>query len=524
MQTVQASAVTPGLTVNPSFDGVGDQVVATASIDPGGSHLYRVTVTATVAVGTPGSGDCNPETGGPGSGFLNSADITVEGVTVGHDAVCRPYSTLTLVKNLINDNGGNATLDQFVLTATAGDAAAIIDGPDPDPALDSGIGAAVPAGDYTLAETTLAGYAASSWVCTGGSITGSVVTVTDGADVVCVVTNDDQVVDLQLTKSDGGASAVAGGPAFDYTLTIDNVGTRDAQIGEPVVVTDQLPVGMSYVSFPSNCSVAGQTLTCTLDPADLQVADPAVVITITVKLAADAPSGTYTNKAYVTTVDDPACTGDACVPPCTTDQGGPAANNTDCEDTPATREANISVTKTDSVATTVQPGDAYSYTIVVTNNGPSTVSNVSLTDGLPAGLTLVSAFGPGWTCNNLAVLQCDWTGTLAAGASTPDLTVNVTLGSSYSGTQVVNFASAEALVDDRGTPNVEDDLMAAANDSEVTAVAANTAVEPPATVVPPEVVQLPRTGSDTERMISLAAVLFAAGLGLVQIVRRRRPV
>ena len=297
--------------------------------------------------------------------------------------MCRPYSTLTLVKNLINDNGGNATLDQFILTATAGDAAAIINGPDPDAALDSGIGAAVPAGDYTLAETTLAGYAASSWVCTGGTVTGSTVTVTDGADVVCVVTNDDQVVDLQLTKSDGGATAVAGGPAFDYTLTIDNVGTRDAQTGEPVVVTDQLPVGMVYASFPSNCSVLGQTLTCTLDPADLQVADPAIVITVTVRLAANAPSGTYTNKAYVTTADDPACVGDACVPPCTTEQGGQAANNTDCEDTPSTCEATISVTKTDSVDTTVQVGEGYSYAIVVTNNGPSTVTNVTLSDVLP---------------------------------------------------------------------------------------------------------------------------------------------
>ena len=72
VQSVQASAVTPGLTVNPSFDGVGDQHVASASINPGGSHVYRVTVTATVAVGGPGSGDCNPETGGPASGFLNS--------------------------------------------------------------------------------------------------------------------------------------------------------------------------------------------------------------------------------------------------------------------------------------------------------------------------------------------------------------------------------------------------------------------------------------------------------------------
>ncbi len=147
-----------------------------------------------------------------------------------------------------------------------------------------------------------------------------------------------------------------------------------------------------------------------------------------------------------------------------------------------------------------------------------------LTDGLPAGLSLVSTFGAGWTCNNLAVLQCEWTGTLAPGASTSDLTVNVTLGSSFSGPQVVNFASAEALVDDKGTPSVDDDLMAAANDSETTPVSANSAVEPPTTIVPPEVVQLPRTGSDAERMMSLAAVLFAAGLGLVQIVRRRRPV
>ncbi len=522
--TVQASAVSPGLTVNPSFDGAGDQLVASASINPGGSHLYRVTATATVSVGTPGSGDCNPETGGPGTGFLNSADLMVEGITVGHDAVCRPYSTLTLVKNLINDNGGNATLDQFVLTATAGDAAPVIDGPDPDQALDSGIGAAVPAGDYSLAETTLAGYAASSWVCTGGTVTDSVVTVTDGADVVCVVTNDDQVVDLQLTKSDGGANAVAGGPAFDYTLTIDNVGARDAQIGEPVVVTDQLPSGMSYVSFPSNCSVAGQTLTCSLDPADLQVADPAIVITLSVRLAADAPSGTYINKAYVTTVDDPACVGDACVPTCPTGQGGSTANNTDCEDTPGIREATISVTKTDSVDAPVRAGDVYSYTIVVTNNGPSTVSNVTLNDDLPAGLNFVNASGPGWTCNNIAALQCDWTGTLTAGASTSALRVNVTVNGFQSGTQVVNVASAAALVDDKGTPDTADDVIARAADSETTPVAATVAVQPPSTVVPPEVIQLPRTGSDVERLMSLAAVLFAAGLGLVQVVRRRRPI
>jgi uncharacterized repeat protein (TIGR01451 family)/LPXTG-motif cell wall-anchored protein len=278
------------------------------------------------------------------------------------------------------------------------------------------------------------------------------------------------------------------------------------------------------VSFPSNCTVAGQTLTCTLDPADLQVADPAIVITLTVALAADAPSGTYTNKASVTTADDPACVGEACVPPCPTAEGGSAANNTDCEDTPGIREATISVTKTDSVDSSVRVGDVYSYTIVVTNNGPSTVSNVTLADDLPAGLNFVSAGGSGWTCNNIAALRCDWSGTLAVGASTSALRVNVSVSGFQSGTQIVNFASAAALVDDKGTPDPADDVVARADDSETTPVAATVAVEPPSTVVPPEVVQLPRTGSDVERLMSLAAILFAAGLGLVQIVRRRRPI
>jgi uncharacterized repeat protein (TIGR01451 family)/LPXTG-motif cell wall-anchored protein len=243
-----------------------------------------------------------------------------------------------------------------------------------------------------------------------------------------------------------------------------------------------------------------------------------------VKLAADAPSGTYTNKAWVTTADDPACVGEACVPPCTTEQGGLASNNTDCEDTPAIREATISVTKTDSVDAPINVGDAYSYAIVVTNNGPSTVTNVTLTDGLPAVLNFVSAGGPGWICNNLASLQCNWTGTLAVGASSSVLTVNVTLAGSSSGAQILNFASATALVDDKGTPTVEDDVIATANDSEVTPVAAIVASEPPLPPVVPPVVELPRTGSDTERMMSLAAVLFAAGLALVGIVRRRRSI
>ena len=52
----------------------------------------------------------------------------------------------------------------------------------------------------------------------------------------------------------------------------------------------------------------------------------------------------------------------------------------------------LQVTKTDSTASLV-PGTSDTYTITVTNNGPSTVSSVTLTDAIPAAL-LNPAFGP----------------------------------------------------------------------------------------------------------------------------------
>jgi uncharacterized repeat protein (TIGR01451 family) len=42
------------------------------------------------------------------------------------------------------------------------------------------------------------------------------------------------------------------------------------------------------------------------------------------------------------------------------------------------------------------------YTLAVTNNGPSSANTVSVVDTLPAGSTFVSASGTGWTCNNVA--------------------------------------------------------------------------------------------------------------------------
>jgi uncharacterized repeat protein (TIGR01451 family) len=69
---------------------------------------------------------------------------------------------------------------------------------------------------------------------------------------------------------------------------------------------------------------------------------------------------------------------------------------------PLTPSADLAVMK--SAASTVSAGTNLTYTITVTNNGPSYAVNVMLTDPLPANTTFVSFVAPiGWTPSTPAV-------------------------------------------------------------------------------------------------------------------------
>jgi conserved repeat domain len=57
------------------------------------------------------------------------------------------------------------------------------------------------------------------------------------------------------------------------------------------------------------------------------------------------------------------------------------------------------------------------YTLAVSNLGPSQASTVSVVDTLPAGSTFVSASGTGWTCNNVAGVVTCTVATLPVGAA-----------------------------------------------------------------------------------------------------------
>ena len=80
-----------------------------------------------------------------------------------------------------------------------------------------------------------------------------------------------------------------------------------------------------------------------------------------------------------------------------------------------------------------------SYTITVSNSaaaGP-TYSSVTVTDRVPAGLTLVSMSGTGWTCTNNSCSRSD---TLSPGADYPAITVTVNVAADAPA-QVINQAS-----------------------------------------------------------------------------------
>jgi uncharacterized repeat protein (TIGR01451 family)/LPXTG-motif cell wall-anchored protein len=345
--------------------------------------------------------------------------------------------TLTLMKFVTNDNGGNAVSPDFQLQIDGVNAAQNTPIP------------VVAGAPHAITELPTAGYRLVSLTCADDTnqpvAYNAGVTLALGQHVTCRLTNDDDPVDLVITKTDDGVTKIAGGPPFAYTITVDNLGPRDASTTEPVTVTDQLPAGFDFVTFPANCTAAGQVLTCDIAPADLQVADPPVVLTVTVKVHPDAASGIYTNLAYVATADDPACVGIGCIPVC----GSGSSNNVACATTTIKRQANITINKVDNVDGPILPGTNYAYLITVGNSGPSTfLASMTMTDDLPAGLIFqsVSAAAP-WTCNNSDPIACTYGAVLQPNTTAPVVTVNVQLDPTFTGASIHNVANAFAVVE-----------------------------------------------------------------------------
>jgi uncharacterized repeat protein (TIGR01451 family) len=128
--------------------------------------------------------------------------------------------------------------------------------------------------------------------------------------------------------------------------------------------------------------------------------------------------------------------------------------------------ADLALTKKASVASTTV-GAPISYTIDVANNGPTLAKNVTVSDPLPANVSLVSSSATQGSCSGTTTLSCSL-GTLLKGASA---TVTVTVTAASAGT-ATNTASVSSAATD---PNPANNSASA---STVIAAAASTAHPP----------------------------------------------
>ncbi len=107
-----------------------------------------------------------------------------------------------------------------------------------------------------------------------------------------------------------------------------------------------------------------------------------------------------------------------------------------CRITNRTRQADLSITKSDGSGT-YTPGGTATYTLQVVNNGPDAVTNATVTDTLPNGTTLRGA----WTCSATSGSTCAAASGGAVGGNAVNVGVNLVNGGQATISVPVSFSS-----------------------------------------------------------------------------------
>jgi len=214
-----------------------------------------------------------------------------------------------------------------------------------------------------------------------------------------------------------GPNSVAPGATLNYTITVTNLGPFTAS---NVVVMDTLPPAAVFSSATGGGVVGSGVVTW---PAITALASGTVTnYTVT----ATAPTnGSLTNSASATS---------STVDPNPANNNGTAANS----QVITTVAPQADVATTCSGPASVAPGATFNYSVTATNLGPSTASNVVVTDTLPGTATFVSATGGG--VNNSGTVTWPAIAALAGGGTT-NFNVTVTAPSGGSLTNIVSSVS-----------------------------------------------------------------------------------
>lgn len=274
-------------------------------------------------------------------------------------------------------------------------------------------------------------------------------------------------IDLGITKTDS-VDPVLAGETFVYTLVVTNSGISDAT---GVLVTDNLPDGLQITSATSTAGTvtipasAQDTTAANNDDLTVDVGNLAAGASATITVNATVLPGTRGTLSNVAT----ASTSTAGLIETVT------ANNTVTETTTVNASVDLAVTKTDSLDPVIA-GNALTYTITVTNNGPSTANAVTVSDVLPAGVTFTSVVASQGSASNAGGTITGSLGAIAPGASAT-VTIAVNVDEATRGT-LSNTASATSTETDSNTANNSATQATAVNASVDVAITKVDSVDP----------------------------------------------
>ncbi len=252
------------------------------------------------------------------------------------------------------------------------------------------------------------------------------------ADVVALGTQ----ADLIATNSAVPASVAPGGNVT-YTQTVTNNGPAAATA---VTFTQTTPPNTTFQSItpPAGWTCGTQppvggtgAITCT-DGSNLAVNGNAS-FTLVLQVTSATPSGTFIAET------DTAGAGNI-VPTLTTNSATATVIVANAN------SADMAIVKT-AVPNPVSEGDALTYTLTVTNNGPATATTVTVTDPLPNAVTYLSSSTTQGTCSEAGGTVTCQLGSMISGA-TATVTI-ITLAGSPS--PASNTASVTA---DQTDPNL----------------------------------------------------------------------
>jgi uncharacterized repeat protein (TIGR01451 family) len=242
------------------------------------------------------------------------------------------------------------------------------------------------------------------------------------------------VPDVTIDKSHTGV--FVRGQQGTYSLIVSNVGGRPT--AGTVTVDDTLPAGLTAVS------ATGSGWTCTVDP----VADA---------LHCERPDALATGGAYpavTVLVNVLESAPDTVVNTGFTGGGSETnlTNDSDDDTVSITSSADVAILKS-VLPTTTPPGVNVTYTLVVTNNGPSTAKAVQVSDPLPSGITFVSVTPA--ACGLAGTVVTCALGDLVKGQSVP-ITVVASIPAGAAKGKKTNTATVSSSTPDSNLANNSD--------------------------------------------------------------------